>query len=280
MIRRNLVIGLTVLASWLAGAAGSVSAQGLIWDLPEDGTWVRYEGTYEQVVFRPNAAEGNMTVRWIRQLTLKSVGKEMAEYKHPETSIVTRVPCRWIEIKVVTGNPSEGGVDSGPVGARIFKVLVPESRVLDTQADGENIKVSFLPIIKGYRKIGERDPEPIKAKVLQIYPLISLLMHYKSPLKVEAENEDPDIRLGGADTATKLRGVRRMESPVSRTRNEATLWRCKQVPFGLAKWTVNMVREAKNSIEPRSAFELVSEVSVEMSAHEMGHDAQSEVATP
>ena len=30
-------------------------AQGLIWNLPEDGTQVRYEGTYVQEISRPNS---------------------------------------------------------------------------------------------------------------------------------------------------------------------------------------------------------------------------------
>ena len=47
-----------------------------------------------------------------------SVQSEMATFRGQEQ------PCRWIEIKVVTGHPSEVGI-RGPV--RIYKVLVPEA---------------------------------------------------------------------------------------------------------------------------------------------------------
>ncbi len=79
-----------------------------------------------------------------------------------------QVPCRWIEIKVLTGKPSESGVEPGPVGERIYKILVPEERVVGDVADGEKIPFSFLDIVKGFRKmaatmtpipLGPRRPE-------------------------------------------------------------------------------------------------------------------------
>lgn len=279
MKRRTRGMAVLALGAWcLVGApfgAGTQSAcaQGLIWSLPDDGAWVRYEGTYKQVELRPGSVEGNIEPEpWIRKLWIKSVGRETAEY-HGQT-----VPCRWIEIKVVTGRPQEGAIDSGPAGTRIYKVLVPELEITGQLADARGIPVSFLPIVKGYRKFGESEVEAISADVLQVYPLISLVMHYKT-LEPEGTAEDPRIPLGPL-SATRQRGAWQMESPVSRTKNEATLWRSVDVPFGLAKWSVKLSREAKDSLDPRSAFQPVTEVTVEMSAHETGNNALSELAVP
>jgi len=272
MMWRVIVCSLVLFVGLLAFAVVPASAQGLIWSLPEDGTWVRYEGTYTQVETRPDSIEGDLQIEWTRWITINSVGQEMAEF-NDET-----VPCRWIEIKVETGKASETGVDAGPIGARIVKVLVPESRVIGKQVDEDQIPVAFLPIVKGYRKIGDSPTEEIKAKVLQIYPTVSMLMHYPT-VESTGEQEDPDVRLGPV-TATMLKSSYKMESLYSRTVNEATLWRSDEVPFGLAKWSVVLVREAKDSSKPRDEFRQVSEVTEEMSAHLTGNDAQSELATP
>ena len=67
-----------VLALWLA--APSAHAQGILWKLPEqEKTWCRYEGSYKQTVRRPESAEGDLTLEWVRHLTIKSLNKEDAE---------------------------------------------------------------------------------------------------------------------------------------------------------------------------------------------------------
>ncbi|MGE3315820.1 MAG: hypothetical protein AB7O26_11960 [Planctomycetaceae bacterium] len=277
MTRRNWVLSVLFVFGALLAPASDAFAQGVLWTLPADGAWVRYEGTYKQVEFRPNSTEGDIALEWIQHLTIKSVGTENAEFKG-ET-----VPCRWIELKVVTGRASEAGVDPGPVGARIFKVLVPEKRVVGKTADDGKIPVAFIDIVKGYRKYGDGEVKPIDAKALQVYPLIALVMHYE---KVEAEGTeavDPQIPLGAVQTQ-KSKAVSKFESPTSRTTSEAQMWTStpeeKKIPFGLAKWTIKTIREAKDSSEPRSAFKAVSEVNAEMSAHEVGEGAQSELTIP
>lgn len=269
MKRSCMALGLAVFISALVSGPPPASAHGLIWSLPEDGTWVRYEGTYRQVEFRPDSPEGDLELEWLRHLWLKSVGRETAEYKGE------MVPCRWIEIKVLTGRPKEGVLDPGPLGQRIYKVLVPESGVTGQIRDEEKLPVVFLPVVKGYRQIGNRPPQPLESQILQIYPLISLVMHYKD-LQPEGQPGNPQIPLGPT-TATRHRGTWTMENETNRTTSEGTLWRSEDVPFGLAKWSVTLRREQKDRIEPRSAFEPATEVTVEMSAHEVGRDAQSEV---
>ncbi len=251
------------------------SAQGLIWSLPEDGTEIRYEGTYKQVEFRPNSAEGDLTIEWIRHVILKSVGSEMAEYQGEQ------VPCRWLELKVVTGRASESGVLPGPGGDRIYKVLVPEPAIQGQLVDSENIPVSFIPIVRGFRKSGDQQaqPEPIESEVLQIYPGLSLLRHYRT--FVREPNESEDIVVSGESfLAEKYKGTEVLESPISRSTQEAEIWRSNDIPFGVARWTVKVLRETKTNIDPRSEFERFAEITVTMQAQEIGRSARSELAVP
>lgn len=258
---------------------GALHAQGLIVRLPKDGSWVRYEGNVKQVEFRPDAPEGDISMEWIQHLTIKSVGGEKALYHGKQ------VPCRWIEIKVVTGKPSESGVEAGPVGERIYKILVPEERVVGEVADGDKIPFSFLDIVKGYRKMGSGPATPIPLArgsegAFQVYPLIGPLMHYDS---LEAVAGGPEqVQLSGGPVKTKkFKAHRVIESPITRTTNDAEFWECdgEAIPFGLAKWTTKTTVEKKDSTAPRtSAFKPATQVTVEMSAHESGTGAKSEIA--
>jgi len=254
----------------------SVSAQGLIWSLPEDGTSMQWFGTYKQTEERADSNEGPQTIQWNRQLTIKSVGKEVAPFRG------TDVPCRWIEIKVVTGKPSsdvEGGTDAGLIGARIYRVLVPESEVNGANVDALSIPVSFLPIVKGYRRFGEQEIQPIKAKVLQVYPLVAMLRSFRE-LTADAEGMvDPGVELGPV-SAKHLTGTSEVESPTIRSKNTTDLWQSKDVPFGIAKWKVAITREIKDISDPRTAFKLVSTIEVEMEAQRAGTQAEPELVLP
>ncbi|MCA9109229.1 MAG: hypothetical protein R3B91_00595 [Planctomycetaceae bacterium] len=250
-------------------AVNHVQAQGLIWNLPPDGSWVRYEGTYSQLVRRPNSTEGDLTLEWTRHLTIKSVGTS------DETIDGEVVPCRWIEIKVVTAQPA-ALLEPGPGGNRIYKILVPERAILGRVNDDANILVSFIPVVRGYRVIGEEDPEPIESGVFQIYPLVSYLRHYR---ELQADSDTPqqtDIPMGIV-SAIPLRGAMTVESAETRSTNEAELWRSDDVPFGLAKWTVRDLREEKHTTQSRDLFRETMEVSIEMSAHESGINAVTEL---
>jgi hypothetical protein len=273
---RNGVWMLSLAGLVLLGSLQSATAQGLILTLPkQDGAWVRFEGTVKQVEFRPDAAEGDITMEWIQQLTVKSVGTETAAFRGKQ------VPCRWIEIKVVTGKPSESGIEAGPVGERIYKVLVPEERVVGQLADGGKIPFSFLDVIKGFRKTGGQ-VSPLPAGALQVFPLVAPVMHYEA---VEVNgNDSEDISLPGAPApikTQKFKAKRSIESDTERSTNEAELWRSDgtTIPFGLVKWTVKTLLERKDSTQPRQSYKALTQTNVEMTAHEWGTGAKSELVT-
>jgi len=252
-------------------------SQGVVCQLPPDGTWVRFEGTYTQSEIRPESTEGKLDIApWIEKVWIKSVGAEMAEYKGEMTA------CRWIEIKIDRGREKDGNVDTGLTGSEIYKVLIPESSVIADNVDKSGVPVSYMPLVKGFRKVGKADPKPLTEPALQLYPL-GLLIGYYRELKVVEEGTDPDIGLAAVKQATQLQGQVMMERASSRTVQESMLWKSPDVPFGVARWSAKITREVKDAQEPRDNFKPVSEVTIDMKAKETGTEGpegKSELTIP
>ena len=113
----HLAIAATLCLTNMFGSA-FVAAQSLIFHLPADGTAVEYVGTLSQ----SNGPDDQAPLSWMCELSIKSVGQEQAEFKGKLQ------PCRWLEIKSLTGKETAAGIDPGPVGARIYKVLVSRTK--------------------------------------------------------------------------------------------------------------------------------------------------------
>ena len=264
----RLAIALSIVAvSWIG--APRASAQGLIFNLPEDGTAVEYEGTLTQAT----SAEDQTPLTWTNELSIKSVGREDAEFEGKVQ------PCRWIEIKTLTGKSGAAGIDPGPVGARIYKVLVPESKIIAEPVDADGIPNDMLPIVRGFRRLGEEAVKEITTPALRVYPTISLLTNYSNP-EVIATNDVPEIILQGQQiTAKRMKGEFVMERAESKSTNEGEFWVSTEVPFGLARWVVSVTREEKESTAPRSEFHVVNVVSVDMKLKRIRENAESELVT-
>ncbi|MEI7698661.1 MAG: hypothetical protein WCK86_02605 [Planctomycetia bacterium] len=253
----------------VSGFAQTVRGQGLIFQLPEDGTAVEYEGTMTQGV----SADDEAPLTWTSELSIKSVGREEAEFEGKKQ------PCRWIEIKTVTGKSGAAGVDPGPVGSRIYKVLVPESKVIGEPRDADGIANDMLPIVRGFRRLGEEGIEPIKTPSLRYYPTITLLTTYDN-LEVVATNAVPEIILQGLQiSAIHRRGRIVMESQKSRSTHEAEYWVSKDVPFGLARWVVTITTEEKELAAARSEFRTVIVKKLDMKLKRIRENAESELVT-
>ena len=238
-------------------------AQGVVCQLPEDGTWVKFEGTYAQSEIRGTAEDKLEIDPWVEHVWIKSVGKEMAEYRGEMTD------CRWIEIKIERGRERDGKIDTGLTGEEIYKVLIPESAVIADNVDSDGVPVSFLPLVKGYRKVGKAEPKEISEPALQLYPL-GILVGYYRELKVVEEGVDPEVGLENVKTATQLQGQVTTERPSSRTIQESTIWKSPDVPFGVARWSAKITREVKDAQSPRDDFKPQSEIAIEMKARDTG----------
>lgn len=245
----------------------SASAQGLIWSLPEDGQYVTYSGSYTLTDIQVGTKNEDINTAWERVLTIKSVGKQNASYKGADTA------CRWVEFKLIDAKTEDAQLVAGPTGEVIYKVLIPETGLVGDVKDVNQLFVNHIPIVKGWRKVGEGDVEPIDAGALQVYPVLTLLMHYREVTPEGNENVDA----GGVQTAEKLTAAKTIESREIRIINNSTMWRSSEVPFGLVKWEVTQVREEKAATAPRSDFLKISEVKTSMTLEEKGDGAQSDL---
>lgn len=264
---RAIVIAAAVLMSRPA------LAQNLIANLPaEDGAWVRLEGDHIEKKSRSAGGEGDLELPWRSELTIKSVGKEEAEVNG------AKVACRWVEFKsefkAVQSNAKEGAIQPDPFGTRIYKVLVPEQAVTINAKDDKGLPITFIPVVKGYRKIASRDPQPVTEKVLVVYPMVSLLTQYPNWAAGESVNVDAP---NGALAATEWKGARVLTSSTLRSSNEGQLFVSEQVPFGAARVKVKVQRFEKDATAAEDAFKLAAEINSDLIAVETGTDAQSDL---
>src|SRR5262245_12546429 len=109
---------------------GVARADGLLYQLPEDGSWVRFDIQYTfKVDGMDKAGKGTGT------MTMASVGKATEGTE----------ACRWIEFKVQLK-------DIGPEQILIRKLLIPEKRL----KKGEN---GTEHVVRGWAKFNNEDVE-------------------------------------------------------------------------------------------------------------------------
>ena len=264
---------LLVIGAAVVGLTGPLQAQGLIWALPADGTSVRYEGTYQQVRKQNDPSQEDITIELRRVITLKSVGMEEADFQGKPQ------PCRWVEIKCETGNLVDDKLEVGPGALRIYKILIPESAIQGrsdvTVSDDEKIHISYIPIVKGFRKIGDEAAAPIESGVFELYPLVSLLRHYLE-LAPEGDTHEVDVPAGKFE-ATLHKGTMIMETASQRSTNTANMERSEKFPFGVARWTATMAVEIKGTTDNRADFKPQMTVIETMEAAAIETNAQSEL---
>lgn len=245
-----------------AGAAG----QGLIWNLPKDGTAVVYGGTMTQSGTSPDGKELKMT--WDQQLVIRSVGQEQV------TVDGESVPARWIEFEVTTGQRTEQGIDAGPVGKRIYRVLAVEKNISGVPDDEGGAPNTFLRIVKGFEKLGAQPPRELTSEAFETYPAIAQLMNYK-PNEIKAVGEQPVSVPAGQFKATKYSASATSESPSVREENKATILASPEMPFGLIRWNVAIKRLKKDPDQTREEFALANTITAEMEARAIRTGARS-----
>jgi len=228
---------------------------------------------------KAGAKQPNVRRELKRELIVKSLKKAKGYHQGQE------VDCRLLEISMQTGELSGGAIKPGPAAKRVYKVLVPESKIIGKPRDSEGIFVSMLPVatdktgktVMGLKKIGTGAEVPLTAPVLQVYPMLTLLQHYRSLNAMPAQGA---IEIAGKQITqyTRYKATRVIESPSSRSTNEATLVVTDQVPTGLAKWDVTLTREEKNSAQSWDERKLVTKITTSLTARTISfNDAQSEL---
>ena len=261
--------GLLAAAAVLA-AAPAASAGSLVWTLPAPGAVVRHEGTLTQTV--TDRQNQTSTIERLRQITVRSLETETADWKG------NQVPARWLEIVSETGTAGERGLDTGPAGRVLYKVLVPEPAVVSGAADADGIPVAFLPVLRGWKQVGDGEPQEF-GPALRAYPTLTLLKEYE-PKELTEEGDDTADTPAGSFPGTLYRGKVVEESKRARVTNEATLMVSPDVPFGPARWEVTLTREVKDAGESRELFREVSKSVERLNVVEVGDDARGELPLP
>jgi hypothetical protein len=247
-------------------------AEGLLWNLPAPGTWVRYEGTYRQTEIRRDAS-GNLDLDpWIERITVKSVGSKSVDVEGEET------PARWIEIKVERGRERDGTLDTGVTGLEIYQLLVAENAVLSLPVDLDGVPEVFVRVFEATRKIGIQEPKKLSENVVQLYPMGLLVGYFRKPELVESDVPLPAIVPSGS--GEKWTGSMTIERPSNRTIHTATFVRSDAVPFGLVQWSVKIRREEKDALATRDSYLPQTEVAIEQKLVEIGDNAQPELPLP
>ena len=261
----------------LTGMLQTVAAQGLVWNLPESGTWARYAGEYRQVTVRPTSTEGDLTLQWQCLLEIRCLERTTAEWKGEQVS------CVWLELESQIGQQVDGQLETGPGSVRLYKILVPEQEVIGKAFFDLPIPRAYLPVVQGYRKIGEGDVQPLQGNVFQTFPVLSQVL-INEQAKIAGE-DTVTVQAGSADAPREIAATRIENSTViqelsSRSTNNTTLWISDEIPFGSVRWIVRTERETKTLVDTRDLFKKHSEFSVEMNLVQTGSDAAAKLNTP
>lgn len=275
IVRTAFICCLLIGLSQSALFSQSAMAQGLLWKLPaEENVSVLYYGKFsQQDISKGNTGEVGKTITWDREIIVKSLKKANGYYNGKQ------VACRWIEISVRTGQLDDGDINTGPAGQRIYKVLVPESKIISSTTDDNKILVSMIPValdkdgkVMGVKKIGETNPKRMTVSVLKVHPMLSLLGHYRT-LKQETGGEPLTLLKGqppvSSDQYKKYTASQTTESPAHRSTNTATIYCTDRIPTGIAQWEIKERHEAKNSSQSRKEFAPTYEYRSKMTAREV-----------
>lgn len=144
----------TIIAASLAAVAvlpiETARAEGLIFHLPEDGTWAQFDMIQVKGLVDRNSGKTLIKDRVTRtMLKVSSVG----------TATVEKKICRWIEIKVQeTRDQSEEAI--------LVKVLIPEEHLQKGGDPAGNI-------MHGWIKSNDAPPRPIKENSIPVQMLVA-----------------------------------------------------------------------------------------------------------
>ncbi|MHC4406206.1 MAG: hypothetical protein ACYTG0_41760 [Planctomycetota bacterium] len=277
---RLAVIGLTSFAS-------QAGADGLIYRLPADGAWVRYqlsEEGYATITFPPGAnvppwlkKAQELPVKVAGFLSLRSVGQRDLDGER----------CRWIEMEFraeLVGkrpNPATGELQEKK-GKRhiILKMLVPEE-YLSAGAD------PMAHVRKLYFKDGEKEPELVEDEKAKQYQLDRFRPVFPAPArKVDRSQkqrvETPNDEIGTLECEKHVFDSK-YEGPLTGGRRGWWSWHGKhevclheKVPFGVVSLKLAGESHEWSGDKERSPGGAVKSTK-EMVVAEVGARAKSEL---
>ncbi len=186
-----------------------VQANGLVYRLPKDGTWVTYHVNWQ--LYGPEAEDSEGTGTW----TMQSVGTEMVDGKK----------CRWIEItEQLDARAGE------PKQERTVKFLIPET-ALQSEKDPRKHTIRY------WWKMGNNDAKKHDGQQMSGQTL--MFLHGRAESSKEIKLDKTVLYQRGEFKFEKAR----LEKEVYRWQHNGkqramtfqnTLWLNEKVPFGTA----------------------------------------------
>ncbi|HEV3163383.1 MAG TPA: hypothetical protein VGZ22_05040 [Isosphaeraceae bacterium] len=211
-------VSVILAASLCLAHVSVVIADGLIHQLPKDGSWVRFDATGEGL-----SPGGEVTLTLKGTVTVKSVGME----------VVDGTICRWIEIE--TGMEASGA--RGPRGPQteVFKLLIPEKHLVP----GQNPRDHALKAWKKDTKGADRELDLKGDDARAVASLDELL---NAGLAKSEKRDGVEIKVpGGTFRCTHLNG---RESPEAGNVDlEIQTWLTDEVPFGVVAYRHTKMRK-------------------------------------
>ena len=203
-------------------------AEGLIYHLPEDGAWVRFEVNGKGI-----APDGTVKVTVEGTQTISSVGQ----------SVVNNGQCRWIELQTQM-TFQRTGAEAGNLN-EVIKLLIPEKYL----TKGENPRDHVL---KAYKAASAETIRELDLKGNDAREIQSLDESFHAPLK--------DISPLPAMAIKTKQQSWTCEGFKSETASEGTIFRTetrinKQAPFGVVTYKYEKVRRRNNESQGMRTME-------------------------
>ncbi len=207
-------------------ATPRATADGLITQLPDDGSWAEFE-------LKLNLTENGQKRERRAYLRLSSGGHE----EHQCTK------CRWVELQVWRIEP--------PDPEEVTKILVPEESL-------KSGRVTVANLIRGWRKQADEKATELDnvRPPLSIGPLALLLSgSFSGSQKPEKE----DVKVEGLGQLACEKASSKHDLPLSPSENvpaDITIWRHSKASFGTVKLRVHIV-DKRPEHEREGVFEAV-----------------------
>lgn len=207
-------------------ATPRATADGLITQLPDDGSWAEFE-------LKLTLTENDQKREHSAYLRLSSVG----QIEHQG------IQCRWVELQVSRTEP--------PTPDEVAKILLSEESL-------KSGKVTATSLIRGWRKPGDEEATELDKDRprLGIGPLAMLLSgSFSDSQKPEKE----DVKVEGLGPLACEKATVKQDLPMSSSDNlpaDITLWRNSKASFGTVKLRVHIV-DKRAEREREGVFEAV-----------------------
>ena len=210
----------------LLAAAPSATADGLITQLPDDGSWAEFE-------LKLTLTQNDQKREHSAYLRLSSVG----QVEHQGNK------CRWVELQVTRTEP--------PQPDEVAKILVPEESL-------KSGKVTVASLIRGWSKPGDDEAAELDKDQprLKIGPL-AMFLSGSSTDSQKSEKEEVKVEGLGPLACEKTTGKHDLPmSPSDNLPADITLWRHSKASFGTVKLRIHLVDKRPDQ-ERDGVFEAV-----------------------